>query len=53
MQLFEGLNLSEFEIDRFYLIICAHVCMYYQFRFKMDRAGSRVSESLNLNEFET
>lgn len=53
MQLFEGLNLNEFEIDRFYLIICAHVCMYYQFRFKMDRAGSRVSESLNLNEFET
>lgn len=27
MQLFEGLNLSEFEIDRFYLIICAHVCI--------------------------
>lgn len=27
MQLFEGLNLNEFEIDRFYLIICAHVCM--------------------------
>lgn len=30
MQLFEAwrdLNLSEFEIDRFYLIICAHVCI--------------------------
>lgn len=43
-----GLNLSEFEIeiDRFYLIICV-----YWFRFKIDRIGSRVSESLNLNEF--
>lgn len=43
-----GLNLSEFEIeiDRFYLIICV-----YRFRFKIDRMGSRVSESLNLNEF--
>lgn len=33
-----GLNLNEFEIDRFYLIIC--VC--YQLRFKMDCTGDRV-----------
>lgn len=46
----EGLNLNEFEIDSNLIIVC--VCVLSVYRLKMDRTGNRVSESLNVNEFE-